>query len=256
MANTIDFDKVADIYDYYVAVDYDLAFYLDEIPAGPHKVLELMSGTGRVSLPLIRRGVNLTCLDYSGPMLARLAAKLRAEGLSASVVEADVRTFKLADRFDAAFIPFHSFAEIVRAEDRRLALDRINRHLRPGGTFICTLHNPAVRTGLMNGELTFRGSFPGAGDTTISLFTQERRDGAGTVHGVQYFEIHDRQGRLQDKRHLPIEFSLISAEDFLAMAVQAGFMTKALYGDYRKAPFTPESSPHIIYIMTKTADVS
>lgn len=32
MANTIDFDKVADIYDYYVAVDYDLAFYLDESP--------------------------------------------------------------------------------------------------------------------------------------------------------------------------------------------------------------------------------
>lgn len=256
MAKSIDFDQVADIYDYYVATEYDLDFYLSEIPIGPSKVLELMCGTGRVSLPLIRRGVNLTCLDYSAPMLEKLADKLRQGALHAALVEADVRTFALDEKFEAIFIPFHSFAEITSPEDRRRALVRINRHLLPGGTFICTLHNPAVRAGLITGQLTFRGDFPAADSTTLSLFSLERLGQDGVVRGIQYFEVYTQQGRLREKRRLPIEFSLISHQEFSVLANQTGFEMKELYGDYKKTPFEPDHSPHMIYVMTKTADAS
>lgn len=255
MAKAIDFDQVADIYDYYVTVDYDLDFYFNEIPAGP-RVLELMCGTGRVSLPFIRRGVNLTCLDYSAPMLEKLAEKLRHQGLQATLVAADVRDFDLGSEFDIILIPFHSFAEITQPDDRRRALGCINRHLRPGGTFICTFHNPAVRAELITGELTFRGSFPVADGMTLSLFSQEQCCDAGIVSGVQYFEIYTHEGQLHEKRCLPIKFSLISPAEFSAMAEKAGFVTEALYGDYRRAPFNPATSPHMIYILKKIAEAS
>ncbi|HWP96965.1 MAG TPA: hypothetical protein VN426_08940 [Syntrophomonadaceae bacterium] len=51
MKKTIEFDEVADIYDYYVTIDLDIQFYLQELK-GREEILELMCGTGRVSIPL------------------------------------------------------------------------------------------------------------------------------------------------------------------------------------------------------------
>ena len=50
-------------------------------------VLELMSGTGRVSLPLLRAAVPLTCVDYSAEMLRVLSQRLKAENLIADLHE-------------------------------------------------------------------------------------------------------------------------------------------------------------------------
>ena len=49
-------------------------------PAG--RLLEVGVGTGRVSLPLHRRGRDLVGVDLSGPMLDRYRAKAAAEGLA------------------------------------------------------------------------------------------------------------------------------------------------------------------------------
>lgn len=48
---------------------------------------------------------------------------------------------------------FHSFAHLASPEDQRKALDRIHRHLLPGGTFICTLTNPVLRHKFVDGQL-------------------------------------------------------------------------------------------------------
>jgi ubiquinone/menaquinone biosynthesis C-methylase UbiE len=68
----IDYDCVADIYDLYVTSDLDIGFYLEEATKVQGKVLELMCGTGRVSISLLEAGVDLTCVDASKGMLARL----------------------------------------------------------------------------------------------------------------------------------------------------------------------------------------
>ena len=64
MSQTIPFDSVADLYDSYVCVDFNIPFWLNELGQREGRVLELTSGIGRVSLPLLRVGVNLTCVDY------------------------------------------------------------------------------------------------------------------------------------------------------------------------------------------------
>jgi SAM-dependent methyltransferase len=68
----IDYDRVADVYDLYVTSDLDVGFYVAEAGKVKGKVLELMCGTGRVSMPLLEAGVDLTCVDASEGMIARL----------------------------------------------------------------------------------------------------------------------------------------------------------------------------------------
>ncbi len=84
------FSRIADLYDTYVQVDFDIPFFLQETRKCSGEVLELMSGTGRVSLPLVEAGVRLTCVDKSAEMLTILRHKLAARNLSANIVQADV----------------------------------------------------------------------------------------------------------------------------------------------------------------------
>jgi len=61
----IDYDRVADIYDLYVTSGLDVSFYLEEAGKVVGKVLELMCGTGRISVPLVEAGVDLTLVRHT-----------------------------------------------------------------------------------------------------------------------------------------------------------------------------------------------
>ena len=171
-------------------------------------VLELMSGTGRVSIPLIESGARLTCVDASRSMLDELEKKLQSKGLQIRVVHADVCEMSLEAVFDLIFIPLHSFAEITAEYQQRRALDRIYDHLADRGRFICTLHNPAVRLKDVNGKKKLLGRFPlPPGDDTLFLWSQEKYDReTRIVSGRQFYEVFDATGRLRDTSFLDVVF--------------------------------------------------
>ena len=145
MSDTMDYSLFADLYDAYVKTDLDIPFYLQEASQIKGKVLELMSGTGRVSLPLLEAGIDLTCVDSSPDMLRYLCQKVQACGLSARIERMDVRQLELGCQYDLIFIPFHAFAELTLQADQQQVLEKMHAHLSKEGKFICTLHNPPVR---------------------------------------------------------------------------------------------------------------
>lgn len=78
------YDYVADLYDVYVPATFDIDFFLKETGQTSGEVLELMSGTGRVSIPLLEAGVKLTCVDLSARSNEILEKKLKQLGLYAA----------------------------------------------------------------------------------------------------------------------------------------------------------------------------
>lgn len=124
----IDYDRMADVYDACVLFDEDIPFLLEECAGASGPVLELMAGTGRVTVPLAEAGVDLTCVDASEEMLAVLREKLAGHGLTATILLGDVRDLDLPEAsFPMAILPFHAFAELVEEEDQRRALASIHR---------------------------------------------------------------------------------------------------------------------------------
>jgi len=226
-------------------------FFLAEASAAHGPVLELMAGTGRVSLPLVAAGVSLTCVDASREMLSRLRGKLSARGLSATVLQADVRTLELPKVFDLAILPFNSFSELPEPSDQELALACIHRHLRAGGKFICTLHNPTVRRQSADGRPHLVGRYPLDEGTLLLWSTTQYSAGAEVVEGVQVYEEYDSAGVLRQQRMLDMRFALIERQNFEQRAVQAGFRITELYGDYDRSPFHSDTSPYMIWILQR-----
>ncbi len=253
MDKPIVFDDVADIYDYYVTADLDIPFYLQEFKIkGNCDILELMCGTGRVSLPLLKQGNSLTCVDYSARMLDKFQDKLIKNNLEAHLVEADICHLDLGKRFNDIFIPFNSFMELIGESKQMAALERINAHLTDNGMFICTLHNPVLRARLATGEKVLRGKFSLPDDQTLELHSEEYIDAEPSlIKGTQYYAIYNQKGEQLAERQLNICFSLIEKEQFERLVSQAGFNIHKLYGNYNREEFDSHKSPFMIYFLCK-----
>jgi len=230
MEKNIDFGPVADIYDYYTNVDFDLDFF-KTLCKGHKNILELMCGTGRISVPLIREGFPLTCVDYSEEMLEIFRKKVDVP-VHNKIVCQDVCELDLNDRYDLIFIPSNSISEIIDPERRRKAIRRIYGHLTEDGIFFCTLYNPEYRIALADGNLRYLGKYDlGDGGTLVVTYYNVYQPAYGLITGTQFYEIF-RDNRLTEKRCLDIKFSIIPKEEICRMAFDEGFVLKAVYGDY------------------------
>ena len=101
-------------------------------PAG--RLLEVGVGTGRIALPLHRRGRELVGVDLSRPMLERYRAKAAASGLAQpTVLLADATRLPFGDaRFDAV-LEVHVLHLVP---DWRRALAEARRVVAPGGVLL------------------------------------------------------------------------------------------------------------------------
>jgi SAM-dependent methyltransferase len=253
MNSALDYEKIAHLYDSYCRFTDDLSFFLQECRKTDGSVLELMSGTGRVSLPLLEAGVNLTCVDASPAMLAILRQKLTARGLNAHVVQASVTCLNLESIFDLVLLPFQSFHELHSSGEQQKALNEIARSLKPNGRFICTLHNPRVRLrSIMQGSTDY-GPFPRVdGDGSVSLsINLNYEPETGIVRGWQTISELDSADRKVVEHRLPIQFSLIEFDVFQELVQSAGFLIEEVFGNYDLSPFVAETSPYIIVCTRK-----
>lgn len=250
----MNYAQVARYYDLYARSDIDVAFFTDQAQ-NCRSVLELTSGTGRLTIPLIEAGVNLSGLDSSPEMLAILRGKLQAKGLAASIYEMDVTSFSIPQQFDLIIFPFNSFAEIVDPAQQEAALHAIRSHLAPGGRFICTLHNPSVRLKQVNGQMYLRGRFPLPDNGgKLALYSAERYDpAAGLARGEQVYEISEPDGKLHEKFSVDLCFRIHEKDDFERLLQSAGFRIVALYGDYERGGYEAAESPFMIWVLQKSS---
>ncbi len=249
----LDYEKIAYIYDTYVQTNFDLDYFIQETKNVSGKVLELMSGTGRVSIPLIEAGADLTCVDSSPAMLDIFRKKLKERGLFARVVEADVCELDLEDKYDLIFIPFHSFVEIVSLKGQKKALDGTYDHLSDSGKFICTLHNPAVRLKTCDRTKREIGIYPMNDEGgTLQLFSREEYlEEERIVEGNQYYEFYDKTGKLLSSLNMDIRFYVHNKKSFEFLAESSGFKIKSLFGGYSREEFVETESPVMIWILGK-----
>jgi SAM-dependent methyltransferase len=242
---SIDFDRVARYYDAHVRTELDLAFWVEQCRshAGPH--LELMCGTGRISLAVLRAGIELSCIDYSAQLLERLRTKLAAEPALASrarLVCADVRELAVDQPYRFAFIGFHAIAELTEPEQLQRALERIASVLAPGGVLLLSMHEPRVRGPECNGEWVSLGvhPIPERPDATVEVRARWLLESpaSGLVIGEQLYIERDASGVERTRVELPVRFRLYEPRAVEELARAAGFEPGERWGSYA-LPLTP-----------------
>jgi SAM-dependent methyltransferase len=113
------------------------------------KILEIGVGTGRLFLDALKRGADIYGIDISPAMINVLYEKLDPNAKHRVWVE-DAVEMKIDMKFELILAPFRMFSHITEVDDQLQLLNKIAKHLQPGGQFILDLYVPNLSI-LLNG---------------------------------------------------------------------------------------------------------
>jgi SAM-dependent methyltransferase len=147
-----------------VAARQDLEFYrrLAGETGGP--ILELGCGTGRILLAQAEAGHRVVGLDLSEAMLERARAKLARQPAEVRarvrLVQRDMTSFELGEKFRLVTIPFRPFQHLLEVSQQLACLAAAYRHLEPGGTLALDFFHTDPRRMLDPHRFALRGDLP------------------------------------------------------------------------------------------------
>jgi SAM-dependent methyltransferase len=152
--------------------------FIDRYRPGPASLLELGCGTGSI-LTRLTPGPTLTGLDRSPGMLAIAAQKVP----EARLIEGDMASFSLDERFDVVLCVFDSLNHLVDFDQWRSMFAAVHHHLHEGGLFCFDVNT--------TGELRRLGDEPpwvhDLEDNVMIMDVTAAEDGLSSWH-IQIFE--------------------------------------------------------------------
>jgi SAM-dependent methyltransferase len=204
---------------------------LAELAAGG-RALEFAIGTGRVAIPLSERGVPVTGIELSRPMVERLREKV--DEATVPVVAGDMASAAAPGAYSLVYLVFNTISNLLTQAEQVACFRNAARHLVPGGAFVIELEVPPLRK-LPPGQqaVVFATELGYIGLDTLDVVNQ---------HLVSYHFRFERSGqaRLFSSPHRyawPAELDL--------MAQLAGFELESRHADWHGTEFTADSTSHV-----------
>ena len=200
--------------------------------AGIGPALEFAIGTGRIGIPLMKRGIPVRGIELSTSMTSRLRTKISEAELP--VVVGDMATTSVPGEFSLVYLVWNSISNLRTQEEQVECFRNAARHLVPGGRFVIELFVPPLRR-FPPGQVgvPFEVSEAHTGIDTFDLVTQE----CNSHHYTCQSDGTMRYGVGHFRYIWPAECDL--------MAQLAGMELESRVEDWDGKPFTSESEKHV-----------
>jgi SAM-dependent methyltransferase len=199
--------------------------------AGDGAALELGIGTGRIALPLGRRGVRVHGIDVSPPMVARLRAK--DGGAEIGVTIGDFATTRVDGTFRLAYLVFNTIMNLTTQDEQVDCFRNVAAHLEPGGCFVIEVGVPALQR-LPPGE-TVR-----AFAVTPTHLGFDEYDLAPQILYSHHYWMVD--GAVEQ---FSAPYRYVWPSELDLMARLAGMTLRERWAGWHREPFTSESPAHV-----------
>jgi SAM-dependent methyltransferase len=199
----------------------------------PRSVLELAAGPAEHARELARRGLEATALDLSAAMCARARELAKADELSLTVVEADMRDFHLAGDVDLAITMLNSLCHLLSLDDLLRHLASVARYLRRNGLYIIELAHPADFLAAEHRTSSEWSTEVGDGVVSVRWGAQDQIDPVTQITrehvSVTY---HKRHGPVRTVTDVVPNRFWTATEMAAAIRLAGGFSVAASYGDF------------------------
>ncbi len=213
---------------------------LAELAAGG-RALEFAIGTGRVAIPLAERGVPVTGIELSQPMIDQFRTK--ASEAAIPVVQGDMATARAPGEYSLVYLVFNTISNLLTQAEQVACFRNAARHLTHGGRFVIELEVPELRKLPPSQQAAVFTSEPGY----IGLDTYD-------VVNQRIVSHHFRFGEGKEARLFRSPHRYIWPAELDLMAQLAGFELESRHADWAGTALTAESRSHVsVYRLADSA---
>lgn len=206
------------------APQVEVDFYASFIKQNPGRVLEAMSGSGRLQIPLLQQGYVVDGVDNSSIMLARCRERCAALQLMPELYEQSLEDLHLPHHYATVTIAVGSF-QLLSERSRALhALKNIHAHMLDQGNLLIDIFTPdfthtesATRIARIDERTTIRLK-------TRHIFHTEERLADALCH---YELVVD--GLVQQQEDELIQVTWYTDQEFKQLVEEAGFALLKIY---------------------------
>ena len=125
------------------APSIEVDFFASFIEKNPGRVLEPMSGSGRLQIPLMQRGYVVDGVDHSSAMLEHCLQRCASLGLKKpELYEQSLENFVLPHKYSTMIIGVGSFQLITDRDLALKSLKNLNSHMLVGGNLLIDIFVP------------------------------------------------------------------------------------------------------------------
>ena len=199
--------------------------------AGEGPALEFAIGTGRIGVPLRRRGVEVHGIELSNAMLEHLRAK--AAGADIPVTVGDMTTARAEGTFRLVYLVYNTIMNVTTQPGQVAVFRNAAAHLEPGGVFVIEVGVPDLQL-LPFGETHRVFDF---GERHIGIDEYDVVNQGLISH---HFDI--REGQITSSSG---PFRYVWPSELDLMADMAGLRLRERWADWDREPFTKLSHKHV-----------
>jgi SAM-dependent methyltransferase len=206
--------------------------FLADLAAGG-AALELGIGTGRVALPLSRRGVPVHGIDVAPAMVERLRAKPGGDAIG--VTMGDFATTRVDGAFRLAYLVYNTIMNLTTQDEQVRCFENVAWHLEPGGRFVIEVIVPSLRR-LPPGE-TVRAFALSPTHLGFDEFTD--------MTEAQILQSHHYSVLADKVEVFSVPYRYVWPSELDLMARLAGMRLTERWAGWRREPFTALSPSHV-----------
>lgn len=229
----------------YQVITEDIPFWIRRAKEFGDPILELGSGTGRVSIPLAKHGFLVTGIDISDSMTTEARRKAVHEGVEIEFIKGDIRDFQLGRKFNLIIFPLNTICHFLVLEDLEACLSCVRGHLLPEGRFVIDAFVPSQerlardpRERFLNAEYQHPD-----GEGTVIVRESNEYDPASQINRVRlYYEIPGMREEIVEE----LDMRMFFPKELDALLKYNGFKIDAKYGDYEDTGFSSNSPKQMV----------
>ena len=228
-------DRIADVYDEWYGGAFDIEGTVDFLAerAGEGPALELGIGTGRVALPLSRRGVEVRGIDASRAMVEVMRTKSGGDDIDVTI--GDFAAVDVRGSYSLVYVVFNTLFALTSQRDQVACFRNVGERLAGEGVFVIECFAPDL-TRFDRGQRVSVDRMSGDEvqlETSLHDSVNQRTSSRHTVFSAEGVKVY------------PVEIRYAYPPELDLMAELAGLRLRERHGGWRGEPFGPSSPSHV-----------
>lgn len=226
----------------------DVEYYLSRLKDIKGPILEPATGTGRILIPLLEAGLDVSGFDLSNEMLDICKNNCNKRNLNPELFIDKMEIFKTDKKYNAIIVPTGTFLLIYEREKSIKALKNFYNHLNIGGKLILDIE---VQNNINELEISNR-SWTNEKDEIINLSTQVMQ-----IDYINQFTIyHNTYEKIKENKVIQNELEKFvlrwyGIEEFKLILESLGYKNIVISSDYKYNSYPNKAGQIVTFEATK-----